>query len=125
MIGVGVHVRLQEGDQVFVVVQLSKYLPGSVWPIVMQMEAGRRRGAARTTMLAANLITMLLGIICGLILAGLLLPFSSPAALHRFWWRLAALPLLLVLAVPRSFPFLFDGGRKVRGRRPRHGERNG
>jgi hypothetical protein len=98
--------------------QLGKYLPGSVWPIVMQMEAGRSRGANRKTMLAANLITVVLSVCVGVVLAGLLLPFSVPAALERFWWALAALPLLLVLAHPRSLPFLLDRLLKAIRRAP-------
>jgi uncharacterized membrane protein YbhN (UPF0104 family) len=118
LIGLEVRFGVLEGARVFFVSQLGKYLPGSVWPIVMQMEAGRRRGASRKTMLAANLITVLLSLCVGLVLAGLLLPFSSPAALHKFWWALAALPLLVVLAHPRSFPFLLDRVLKVLRREP-------
>jgi len=118
LIGLKVRFGLIEGARVFFVSQLGKYLPGSLWPIVMQMEAGRRRGASRKTMLAANLITVLLSLCMGLVLAALLLPFSSPATLHRFWWALAVLPLLLVLAHPRSFPFLLDRVLKVMRREP-------
>lgn len=118
LIGLGVRFGVVEGARVFFVSQLGKYLPGSVWPVVMQMEAGRRRGASRKTMLAANLVTVLLSVCVGIGLAGLLLPFSSPAALHRFWWALAALPLLLVLAHPRSLPFLLDRVLKVLRREP-------
>ena len=118
LVGLEVRFGLVEGARVFFVSQLGKYLPGSLWPIVMQMEAGRRRGASRKTMLAGNLITVLLSLCVGLVLAALLLPFSSPAALHRFWWALAVLPLLVVLAHPRSFPFLLDRVLKVLHREP-------
>ena len=118
LIGLDVRFGFTEGARVFFVSQLGKYLPGSVWPVVMQMEAGRRRGASRATMLAANLITVLLSICVGVVLAGLLLPFSIPAALHRFWWALAALPLLLILAHPRSLPFLLDRLLKALRRAP-------
>jgi hypothetical protein len=93
-------------------------MPGSVLPVVMQMEAGRSRGACRRTILAANLITVLLSVCVGLVFAGLLLPFSVPEALHRFWWALASLPLLLVLAHPRSIPFLLDRLLKALRRKP-------
>jgi len=108
LIGLDVRFGVAEGARVFFVSQLGKYLPGSVWPVVMQMEAGRSRGANRKTMLAANLITVLLSVCVGVLLAGLLLPFSSPSALHRFWWALAALPVFLVLSHPRSLPLLLD-----------------
>jgi glycosyltransferase 2 family protein len=118
LIGLGVRFSVAEGARVFFVSQLGKYLPGSVWPVVIQMEAGRRRGASRKTMLAANLITVLLSVCVGVVLAGLLLPFSVPAALHRFWWALAALPLLLVLAHPKSLPFVLDRLLKALRRAP-------
>jgi len=108
LIGLGVRFGVLEGARVFFPSQLGKYLPGSVWPVVMQMEAGRSRGTTRKVMLAANMVTVLLSVCVGVVFAGLLLPFSSPAALHRFWWALAALPLLLILAHPRSLPFLLD-----------------
>jgi uncharacterized membrane protein YbhN (UPF0104 family) len=106
--GLYVPMSVGEGARVFFVSQLGKYLPGSVWPVVMQMEAGRRLGANRKKMLAANVITVVISITTGVLLAGLLLPFSVPSALRRFWWALAALPLLLVLVHPRSLPFLLD-----------------
>ena len=118
LLGLGVRFGVAEGARVFFTSQLGKYLPGSVWPIVMQMEAGRSRGAARKTMLAANLVTVLLSVSAGVVLAGLLLPFSVPSALHRFWWALAALPLLLVLALPRSLPFMLDRLLKLLRRAP-------
>jgi glycosyltransferase 2 family protein len=118
LIGLDVRFGILEGARIFFVSQLGKYLPGSVWPVVMQMEAGRSRGANRKTMLAANLITVLLSVCAGVVFAGLLLPFSLPAALQRFWWALAALPLLLVLAHPRSVPFLLDRLLKAFGRAP-------
>ncbi len=118
LIGLEVPFGVIDGARVFFVSQLGKYLPGSVWPIVMQMEAGRSRGANRKSMLAANLVAVVLSICVGVVLAGLLLPFSSPAALHRFWWALAALPLLLALAHPRSLPFLLDLVLRVLRRNP-------
>jgi len=118
LVGLDVRFGVLEGARIFFVSQLGKYLPGSVWPVVMQMEAGRSRGANRKTMLAANLITVLLSICVGVVFAGLLLPFSVPAALQRFWWALAALPLLLILAHPRSVPFLLDRLLKAFRRAP-------
>jgi hypothetical protein len=106
--GLGIRFGPVEGAQVFFVSQLGKYLPGSVWPVLMQMEAGRRRGADRKTLIATNMITVVLSIAGGVVLAGILLPFSYAAALHRFWWALAALPLVLVLAHPRSLPYLLN-----------------
>ncbi|MDP9116129.1 MAG: flippase-like domain-containing protein [Actinomycetota bacterium] len=96
------------GARVFFTSQLGKYLPGSVWPVLIQMEAGRSRGAARRTMLAANLITIVLSCAVGLSLACVLLPIADAHALRRYWWLLFALPFLLALLHPRAVPWALD-----------------
>ncbi len=106
--GLGVALPWGVGARVFFTSQLGKYLPGSVWPVLIQMEAGRSRGASRRTMLAGNLITIVLSCAVGLILAGVLLPVSDAHALARYWWLLVALPFLLALLHPRAVPMVLD-----------------
>jgi glycosyltransferase 2 family protein len=106
--GLGVRMPWGAGARVFFTSQLGKYLPGSVWPVVLQMEAGRARGANRRTMLAANLITIVMSVCVGLIVACLLLPLYDPGALTRYWWTLIALPFLLALLHPRALPAILD-----------------
>jgi uncharacterized membrane protein YbhN (UPF0104 family) len=90
--------------RVFYVSQLGKYVPGSVWPVLLQMEAGRKAGASRRTMLVANMITLALSCAVGLILALVLLPFANGAALTRYWWVLLALPPCYCCCIPELFP---------------------
>ncbi|MEP7019610.1 MAG: lysylphosphatidylglycerol synthase domain-containing protein [Pseudonocardiales bacterium] len=116
--GLGVEMSLAAGARVFFVSQLGKYLPGSVWPVLIQMEAGRARGASRRTMLAANLITLILSCAACLTLACLLLPLSGAPALEGYWWLLAALPFLLGLLHPRAVPWLLDRAFGLLGRAP-------
>ena len=99
--GLGVKLPLADGAGLYFSTQLGKYLPGSVWPAVMQMQAGRSRGASRTTMLAANLLSILVSCTCGLILAAAILPAYSPSTLAHYWWGLLAVPVLLALLHPR------------------------
>jgi hypothetical protein len=108
LLGLDVDLPTGTAARVFFTSQLGKYLPGSVWPVLMQMEAGRSRGASRRTMLAANLVTIVLGCVVGLLLACVLLPLSDARALSRYWWLLLALPFLLALLHPRVMPWLFD-----------------
>src|SRR5262249_40883947 len=54
--GLGVVAPVGQAWRVFFISQLGKYLPGLLWPALAQMEAGRRWGARRSTMLAANLL---------------------------------------------------------------------
>jgi hypothetical protein len=102
--GLGAPTELGPASRVFFVSQLGKYLPGSIWPVVAQMEFGRRRGIARRTMLAANVITLALNTTVALVIASVLLPLSSTAALHRFWWTFLLLPPLLACLHPRVIP---------------------
>jgi hypothetical protein len=89
--GLDVDIPWRPAFRVYFTSQLGKYVPGSVWPIVMQMEAGRARGAARRSVLAANLITIVLS-----------------CAVARYWWLLAATPFLLLFLHPRAVPTLLD-----------------
>lgn len=106
--GLGAPVPTGEASKVFFVSQLGKYLPGSVWPVVAQMEYGRRTGIGRRTMLTANALTLALSLVAGLILAAIVLPFSSSHALADYWWALACLPVLLIALHPRVVPGVLD-----------------
>jgi uncharacterized membrane protein YbhN (UPF0104 family) len=106
--GLNVDLGWRSGARAFFTSQLGKYLPGSVWPVLVQMEAGKARGASRRTMLAANLITVVLSCAVGLILAAGLLPLSNAHALSRYWWLLLVLPFLIALLHPRALPMVLD-----------------
>jgi uncharacterized membrane protein YbhN (UPF0104 family) len=118
----GADIPPRQAARVYFVSQLGKYIPGSVWPVLIQMEAGRSRGASRRTMLSANLVTVVLSCSTGLIIACVLLPFYDAGALGRYWWSLVALPFLLVLMHPRALPGLLDRVLSV-FHRPPLGER--
>ena len=120
--GLGVLIPWKPGAAVFFTSQLGKYLPGSVWPALMQMEAGRARGTNRRTMLAANLIILIMGSCVGLVVACLLLPIYDSSALVHYWWALLALPFLLALLHPRALPWVLDRAFKLL-RRPALGQR--
>lgn len=116
--GLGVGLGRKVAARVYFTTQLGKYVPGSVWPVVMQMEAGRSRGASRRTMLSANLITIVLSSCVGLIFACMLLPIYDAGALRRYWWALLTLPVLLALLHPRALPGLLDRLLRLVGRPP-------
>jgi len=106
--GLGVRFSVRESARVFFTSQLGKYLPGAVWPALLQMEAGRNHGASRRTMLAANLITLTLGCTTGLIVAATLLPIYDSRTLDKYWYVLLALPPLFALLHPRTIPWLLN-----------------
>ena len=106
--GLGAPAPFAESARVFFISQLGKYLPGSVWPVLAQMEYGHRTNTGRKTMLAANALTVALNLAVGLIIAAGLLPFASSDALHRYWPAFACLPLLLALLHPKAVPGLLN-----------------
>ncbi len=122
VVGLGVDIPRAPAARVFFATQLGKYVPGAVWPIVLQTQAGRRYGAGRRTMLTAGALSLVIGCSTGLLLACLLLPFSDSGALSRYWYALLLVPLLVALLHPRSLPLVVDRVMRVL-RRPPLGER--
>jgi hypothetical protein len=109
----GVSLPWGDGGRVFFVTQIGKYLPGSVWPAFMQMEAGRRRGATRATMLWANLSALILNCAVGLSVACVLLPIYDRHAFDHYWWVLLALPALVAPLHPRVLPMVMDAALRL------------
>jgi hypothetical protein len=108
LIGLGVRLPWAGGARLFFTSQLGKYVPGSVWPIVAQMEAGRAWGASRRAMVAANLMTNLLNACIGLLVGCLLLPAYDARALAHYGLALIALPFLVALLHPKVIPGILD-----------------
>jgi uncharacterized membrane protein YbhN (UPF0104 family)/SAM-dependent methyltransferase len=88
--------------RIFFVGQLGKYLPGSLWPVLAQMELARDHHVPRTRTATAALVAIGLGLVGTLLVAGVLLPF----AVRDTGWRLALLAGLAVSLVVASPPVL-------------------
>ena len=80
--------------------QLGKYLPGSVWPVMAQMELGRDHQVPERASGAAVGVFLLVLVGTGLAVAAATAPLLGPDAVHTYWWLLAALPLALLALVP-------------------------
>ena len=92
----GSDLRVIPAAHIFSVSQLGKYLPGSVWPVVAQMELGRGFQVPRLRMATAFFLTLLSSVVVAVATGGLL-AFSAPG-----WGRaLALLPVVLVVLHPR------------------------
>ncbi len=88
------------GMRVFFLGQLGKYLPGSLWPLLAQMELGRDYKVPRRSSGAAVAIFLLLILGTGLLVAAIALPLLGGDALRRYWWVLLVLPVAAVLLYP-------------------------
>ena len=117
--GLGVAVPMGRAWRVFFISQLGKYLPGLLWPALAQMEAGRRWGARRSEMLAANLL--MIGVLTGtgLVLGLVMLPGSVGLGGIPGWtaWILAGL-LVVVCLWPHLLSRVVDGIYAVLHREP-------
>jgi glycosyltransferase 2 family protein len=92
----GSELQVTPAAHIFSVSQLGKYLPGSIWPVVAQMELGRAFHVPRLRMATAFFLTLLSSLVVAVAMGGLL-AFSIPG-----WGRaLALLPLTLLLLHPR------------------------
>lgn len=78
---------------------LGKYLPGSVWAYVMQMEFGRRAGLPRSRALLASLVTVCLSSTTALVLGLLALPSLLAGSSAHSAYQSTIRYTLVVLAV--------------------------
>lgn len=88
------------GAQINLVGALGKYVPGSVWQYLLQMELGRKAGLARARIFVGSLVQLGIGIVAALVLSLLAMPAvfaNSPRAV----WLLVLLPIGLVALHPR------------------------
>jgi uncharacterized membrane protein YbhN (UPF0104 family) len=105
------------GARVFFLGQLGKYLPGSLWPVLAQMELGRDHRVPERASGSAVGVFLLVLVGTGLAVAAAGAPLLGPDAVHTYWWLLAVLPLAVVMLVPPVLNRLL--GRVMRlARRP-------
>jgi glycosyltransferase 2 family protein len=97
---------VRAGARIMFIGQLGKYLPGSVWPVLAQMELGTAHKVPRHRSASAAVLTMLLTLLAGLLVALVTLPFVSGS--HSYRWVFLAAPVLLVCLYPKVLNGLLD-----------------
>lgn len=102
--------------RVLFVGQLGKYLPGTVWPVLAQMELGRDQGVPRQRSATVFVLTMLFGFGTGLLLATTTLPVVAAAEVRPFRWAFLLTPAFLVLLHPKVINPLLDRALRLTGR---------
>jgi uncharacterized membrane protein YbhN (UPF0104 family) len=115
--GLGHVVPFARGAQIMLVGQLGKYVPGSVWAYVMQMELGRQYGIARARVLVTSLYAAGIGVVASLLFGALALP-SIAQAHPELLWLFILLPIGLICLHPRVMTWLADLALKIFRRPP-------
>lgn len=113
-IGVG------KGAQIFLVGQLGKYLPGSVWAYILQIELGAKAGLARARVFAATVFSVVVSVVAALFAGALAIPRLVAQDQRLGWlpWLYLVLPVALVMLYPPILTAIVRIGFKVL-RRPR------
>lgn len=115
----GSDLHLAPASGVYFVGQLGKYLPGSLWSVLVQADIAShlkvpRRRTAVTGLLALGL-ALLTGLLVGLPAASFLLTRESSGF---DWWLLLGIPILVVLCVPRLLNAIIDRMLRTMRREP-------
>lgn len=111
----GEPVGIARGSQIFLVGQLGKYLPGSIWAYVLQIELGRRAGLARARIFTATLFSLAVAVVAALLTGALAIPslIENNSSLEPLRWLYLLLPVGLVCLHPRILNLLVGFGFKI------------
>ncbi|WP_327043933.1 flippase-like domain-containing protein [Microbispora sp. NBC_01189] len=89
-----------DAAKIFFVGQLGKYIPGSVWPMIAQMEMGRDHGVPRSRSAAAFFLTYPVYLGTGLLVSAVTLPVLAGQSVARYAWLLLLVPVLVAALHP-------------------------
>jgi glycosyltransferase 2 family protein len=104
--GLGSPLPVPVAARIFFVGQLGKYLPGSVWPVLAQMEIATAHKVPRHRTAGASVLTMLVSLLTGLIIAIIALPLSGGSTPYE--WAFIAAPFLLACLYPKVLNWGFS-----------------
>lgn len=116
--GMGSPLPLRAAVRVYFVSQLGKYIPGSVWALVAQMELAKEHHVPRQRGATAALLAMATTIASGCAVAAVTLPLTSSDATHRYWWLLVLAPIFLALLHPRIVAWTLNRALRLARRQP-------
>ena len=122
----GTHLAPPPAASVFLVGQLGKYLPGSVWTVVVQTEMGHRLGVPRRRMAVVGVIMLGLSVLGGAIVAVPAVPvlLAGHSDISP-WWAVGAVALACVALWPPLLNATIARVLKVLRREPLEHELSG
>lgn len=104
-------------NKIYLIGQIGKYLPGSVWAFVLQMELGKKNGIARAQVFVASLVSTGITIGAALVVGATSLPILADRQ-PQLQWLYVLLPIVVLAMNPRVVTFLVNIVLRV-FRRPR------
>ena len=110
-------IRARDASMIYLVGQLGKYVPGSVWAFLVQMELAKAAGVTRVRSFTASLVVTGVGIVSSLAMGVLAMPVILDG--HReLLWLFLVLPFGLALLHPRLLTWLISRVLRVLKRAP-------
>jgi len=97
--GLGSQLPARPAAQILFVGQLGKYLPGSVWPVLAQMELGSAHRVPRSRSASAAILAMVVSLAVGILVALVMLPVGNGAG--SYWWVFLFAPVVGLFLYPR------------------------
>lgn len=99
--GLGSELPLGAAYRIAFVSGLGKYVPGMVWVLVSQVEMAHEYKVPRARSFSATVLAIATSTACGLAVAAVTLPLTSPDARERYWWLFLLAPVLLACLHPK------------------------
>lgn len=98
----GLGLSVSKALQVFFVSQIGKYIPGSVWPVLSQMEMAREEGFSRMRAATAAILSMIVSVVTAGSVAAVLFVLRSPRALEEYWYVLVLVAAGVAVMTPKG-----------------------
>lgn len=96
----GSRLSVPEAWRIFFIGQLSKYIPGSIWPVLAQSELGADRGIPRSRSALSVMLCYAVMTCSGGVVAAITLPFATAGSVAQYFWILSLIPVGAVLLSP-------------------------
>lgn len=111
----GSRLTLRAAWRIYFIGQLGKYMPGSVWPVLTQMELGHAYKVPRQRSATVAMLAMMIGLGSALLATIAGLPFMGGGKAQQYWWVFLFIPVMLVCLHPKVLnPVIERGLRMIR-----------
>jgi glycosyltransferase 2 family protein len=101
MSALGSDIPLAASARIYFVSQLGKYIPGSVWSVLAQVELSREFKVPVRRAGTVALLNLFLAAVGAVVVVAVALPFSTHELRHGYWWLALLLPPMLALVHPK------------------------
>jgi uncharacterized membrane protein YbhN (UPF0104 family) len=96
----GSPLSVAEAWRIFFIGNLSKYVPGSIWPVLVQAELGADHGIPRSRSAVSVLLSYTVMTCSGAVVAAITLPLATAGSVAQYFWILFLIPVGIAVLSP-------------------------